>query len=1404
MTAPRFPTFEEFFVALLGVEAPYEWQTRLAEQVASEGFPDQISVPTGLGKTSVIAIWLYELARQAHEGDPRTVPMRLFYVVNRRSVVDQGDRYAKTLQAKVGDSEVGAVLEPVREALATLLPPGDDRLLVTAAIHGDSPDDKAWMRATGATVVSLTPTQLVSRTLMRGVNVSEKTRSIHAGLVGVDRLVVFDEPQLAIPAICAVKDQEALQTRAENLGVPLGQTIMLGATPPSLQTALSPQAASDLQAASHSQAASDLQAASHAGPAVSPTASFEFNTEANLENEAARARLEAPKTLEIVPTKTTGPAALTQQAKRFVDHMVQRGKERLLLVLNTVEAAQKVYEGLAKLPARRAPKNLRLMTSRFRGVDKPSVVDLAEGPLVLVATQTVEVGLDISFEALFTEAASFDALVQRLGRLNRDGDKKVAPAWVVAQATGKTDPFSVSRSTAYIYGEEQVKAALTLFETHARGGIADVSPLALMKLREDAGGSIEPPRPRAATLHGGLVPVITQTMPTPVSDIPVEAFVAGPDDKAVREVQVAWRSDLTQLDDVKKQEAAAPLPGEYVTVPLGQLRAFLEGRKAPGFITDLSDLDEEPAGGRRLEAGRGAQVRVLNPGFSRWLRISDSYQIQPGAKVVVETGLGGYVAPCPNNTGPSSKGPSSKGPNRGVSGGARAGACGLGWFPESTEPVETVQLRALEKVLEAQRAASELRDPRPHKLVVDQYLQDEAERRGLSETGDLISAVVEASGELLASESEHPEISSAAADALVRESNRLITALTGGDGIKLSSREVTRRAFPGGVVLNVKLKAPYENPEASEPVYLSVHSAQVADWAGEAAKRAGLHGDLVQALADAGEYHDAGKLWGPFQAMLGGGGEARGGFEPLAKSVSRVRKQASGPGGSDLADRGVNAAVGRDPAIQDAAGPDHVRQGLAVQDPVRQDLAGQDPTAHGLPRGWRHELQSAAYIPFDLPNRTLVSHLCVCTHGWGHPWFPTQEVPEGDTSIQDRLRVGGVGAADEYLALNERFGPWGLAYLEAVLRLADWTASANPDPEVEPVDISVWEARRDLPSKQFRRSAFPPEESGRETTQVEPTEPLGELRLEGLAQFPVTSWYASLGLLAAANSLGDEGATLRWERTGGLEAVPPTTPILKTRFGVQELVEAVVDSGQWAQTEALLAEHGCLALTVKGQKMGPAPYLRDVLLEASERGLTLLLGSLTDAEASDHALRIPLAIPAFPNNSSYPALAFKTVENAAAVERAVESLFDPNKGYAVAAVDGGLDRPEDYDPAVSGSVGKDRRLVRDALSPLVLWGMSFWGTVPPRGYGCKPSRISLPLPEEPATLAQLRALTLLGTTPHWRELGGGEDRWVLEGGKVFDDRSKQEWWVAAPKLEHETSKRTRSYSGQLGYKRAGQ
>jgi hypothetical protein len=52
--------------ALLTGHAPFPWQQKLFDALLEARFPEALDIPTGLGKTSVIAIWLLALAQHAH------------------------------------------------------------------------------------------------------------------------------------------------------------------------------------------------------------------------------------------------------------------------------------------------------------------------------------------------------------------------------------------------------------------------------------------------------------------------------------------------------------------------------------------------------------------------------------------------------------------------------------------------------------------------------------------------------------------------------------------------------------------------------------------------------------------------------------------------------------------------------------------------------------------------------------------------------------------------------------------------------------------------------------------------------------------------------------------------------------------------------------------------------------------------------------------------------------------------------------------------------------------------------------------------------------------------------------------------------------------------------------------
>src|SRR5271166_3284764 len=87
--------FPASYKALTG-NPPFPWQEALFTRFAAGDPPPACNLPTGLGKTSVIPIWLIALA-----ANPANVPRRLVYVVNRRTVVDQATSIVEQMRERI-------------------------------------------------------------------------------------------------------------------------------------------------------------------------------------------------------------------------------------------------------------------------------------------------------------------------------------------------------------------------------------------------------------------------------------------------------------------------------------------------------------------------------------------------------------------------------------------------------------------------------------------------------------------------------------------------------------------------------------------------------------------------------------------------------------------------------------------------------------------------------------------------------------------------------------------------------------------------------------------------------------------------------------------------------------------------------------------------------------------------------------------------------------------------------------------------------------------------------------------------------------------------------------------------------------------------------------------------------
>ncbi|NPV62808.1 MAG: CRISPR-associated helicase Cas3' [Methanotrichaceae archaeon] len=152
----------------------------------------------------------------------------------------------------------------------------------------------------------------------------------------------------------------------------------------------------------------------------------------------------------------TAPAALNEIADAF------RKDQSVLVCCNTVRRAQDVFIELQKRLAQVG--EIVLLHGRFNGKDrlaKEKTVRNATGsksvkrkPILLVATQVVEVSLDIDLDVVYTDPAPLEALLQRFGRVNRRRLKEIADVHVFRE------PADGQR----IYSEELVRSSLAVLE----------------------------------------------------------------------------------------------------------------------------------------------------------------------------------------------------------------------------------------------------------------------------------------------------------------------------------------------------------------------------------------------------------------------------------------------------------------------------------------------------------------------------------------------------------------------------------------------------------------------------------------------------------------------------------------------------------------------------------------------------------------------------------------------------------------------------------------------------------------------------------------------------------------------------------------------------------------------------
>lgn len=976
----RSADFAAFFRAVHG-HYPFPWQQRLVDHLARcDEWPDALNLPTGAGKTAALDAAVFHLALRADA--PGKAALRIALVVDRRLVVDDAFARAKKIARTLSDSLRGDAIshESVKEVAGRLrrLAGGEDAPpLIVQRLRGGAPLEHDWARTpTQPTILCSTVDQVGSRLLFRGYGVSDRMKPIHAGLLGVDSLLLLDEAHLSEP----FRQTLAAVRKIGNAGV---RVALLSAT---------------------------------LGASASDALGL---SQDDRSHPVLKRRLEARKPAACHATRHVVRGELAEAVRRFADDaraMADRLRKKGVspvavgVVVNRVDLARGIYENLDEKQrgdesADSGATDTLLLIGRSRSVDRDEIAhrlapfrtdaqDRADArPVFIVATQCLEVGVDLDLDGLVTQAASLDALLQRFGRLNRAGRKISAEGVILARSED-----IAKKADDPVYGNRIRKTWEALCGV-AEDGCVDLRAEVLSARLKEMGmdpNDLAAERPNAPVVMPSYLHLWSQTWPRPTADPDVGLFLHGVE-RTTAGVSVIWRSDISETDLTGAKKAdleqlirlVPPRAAEAVDIPIWTARRWLRMDRAG--LASLSDVParEDEAPTVRRQAEERCAFRWAGAGDPR-TGIVKPEDLRTGDVVIVPAGYGG----CDK----------------------------FGWAPDAEAPVKDVADEAAEPYWGrrcAVRIAYDCVRTSAHWDRLSAILADES-----IDGTDLVESLIQALPSTAAREEGEeggngppPRDVTKPLMALRCTEGRIDVYFPYGAERKDGAVLVAERGIKGRSAMDLAFPAT-EDENAShtsgEPVPLDEHGLHVADFAERFVQMLGLD-DVASDLRLAAFLHDAGKADSRFQTMLSGGDPwNRPDGPPLAKSGRSwspdAWKRAGLPKGWRHEALSVQMALA------------HPRFSAAHDPALVLWLIG---THHGFGRPFfdffdsvsRHELPPC----LDVTNWRLDAE----TPGPQSPAFEFQSVDWPSM----------------FEGLKRRYGIWQLAHLEAILRLADHRAS---------------------------------------------------------------------------------------------------------------------------------------------------------------------------------------------------------------------------------------------------------------------------------------------------------------------------------------------------------------------------
>lgn len=564
-------SFDEFFRHATG-NAPYAYQRRLANDTAGRACASQlINIPTGLGKTAAVVLaWLWNRVAHPDAAHRDTWPRRLVICLPMRTLVEQThgeaakwlDAHNLRWDAKSSASHVGKV---------------GLHLLMGGADSGE------WDIHPEADAILIgTQDMLLSRALNRGYGMARARWPMHFGLLNNDALWVLDETQLMGVGVRTSAQLEGLRRK---LGTALGCATWWASATLDSRLLVSPD-----------------------HPALPPTLTLEADDRASPE---VAARIKSIKRLAPLALTLTGDAS--KLVDPYIDALAAAVLEKhqpcttTLAILNRVDRAKDLCAALDKLAKKQALPERVLVHSRFRPMERePLSARIKEaGEKIIIATQAIEAGVDISARTLITELAPWSSLVQRFGRCNRKGEFNATGGADILWINLEADDPKNAVGLALPYTPAQLATARELLRQAEPVG---ASPAALESIH-----AAEPLPETHLLRRKDLVDLFDTTPDLSGLDLDIARYIRDDDE---RDVQVFWR-DLPKGAD-GPADTIVPERRELVRVAAHVFKKFAEKKENKGHIWRRDPLE------------------------GTWEEFRNTYHVAPGQIFLIDTTCGGY------------------------------------------------------------------------------------------------------------------------------------------------------------------------------------------------------------------------------------------------------------------------------------------------------------------------------------------------------------------------------------------------------------------------------------------------------------------------------------------------------------------------------------------------------------------------------------------------------------------------------------------------------------------------------------------------------------------------------------------------------------------------------------------